>query len=117
MKYFILLLAVPALLSENCGKKKKRAAFPACVQQKIDSIVKEPRWNPPAEVNEYSYKGERVFLFSSDCCDFFDVLVDESCNPICGPHGGITGRGDGNCTDFDKEAQHIQLIWKDSREK
>ncbi len=120
MKLFLVLLAIPALMSETCKNKKKETAeepggIPVCIQQKIDSIKKEPRWNPPAEVNEYSYNGKRAFLFSSDCCDFFNPVLDSACNYVCAPHGGITGKGDGKCPDFDKAATHIKLIWKDER--
>jgi hypothetical protein len=118
MKYFLLLLAVPALMSETCKEKKEAreaALIPACIQNKIDSIGKEPRWNPPAEVNEYSYKDKRVFLFSSDCCDFFNIAVDANCNYVCAPSGGITGKGDMQCTDFSEKAKFIKLVWKDPR--
>jgi len=131
MKYLVLLLSVVLLTSEKCNKKKKsepaketaevvviadeKDGVPACVQKKIDSIKKEPRWNPPAEVNEYRYNDKKVFLFSSDCCDFFNLLLDSSCNYICAPSGGITGKGDMQCSDFDKVSRHIKLVWKDNR--
>ena len=60
MKFIFLLLALP-LMNEKCGKNKD--TIPACVQQKIEQIKKEPKWNPPAEVNEYSYDGKKVYLF------------------------------------------------------
>ena len=108
-----MVIAIPALLAETC--KKKSPAIPVCIQQRIDSIKKEPRWNPPAQVDEYEYKGRKVYLFSSNCCDQFNPLYDSDCNYICAPTGGITGRGDGQCTDFNSTAQHIRLIWKDER--
>lgn len=121
MKLFMLLLAVPVLMSETCKNKKADPNtindIPSCIQQKIDSIKTQPRWNPPAEVNEYNYNGKRVFLFSSDCCDFYNTLLDTVCNYICAPNGGLTGKGDGKCPDFDQTAKHIRLVWKDPREK
>jgi hypothetical protein len=123
MKYILLMLLGTILMSETCKNKKNAAgqqaagmdSIPSCIQQRIDSIKKEPRYNPPAEVNEYSYKSKRVFLFSSDCCDFFDPLYDSACNYIGAPRGGFTGRGDGKVPDFDKEARHVKLVWKDPR--
>ena len=85
------------------------------MQQKIEAIKKEPRWNPPAEVNEYSYEGKQVYLFTSNCCDQYNSLYDIDCNNICAPSGGFTGKGDGKCNDFLKVATHIKLIWKDPR--
>jgi hypothetical protein len=125
MKYILLMLLVTILMSETCKNKNPVAtndqpgtteAIPSCIRQRIDSIKKEPRWNPPAQVNEYTYNDRRVFLFSSNCCDFFDPLFDSACNYIGAPYGGITGRGDGRCPDFDKTAKHVKLVWKDPRE-
>lgn len=113
MKYFLLVFSFPALFGHQCGKNKTR--IPVCVQQRIDSIKAEPKWNPPAEVNEYVYKGKRVFLFTSNCCDQYIMLYDGTCNYICAPSGGFTGKGDGKCTDFYENAKHVKLIWKDER--
>ncbi len=130
MRALLLILLFPLLVSETCQEKKarKRAALetsghvseninkiPVCIQAKIDSIKKLPRFNPPAEVTEYTYNNKKVFLFSSDCCDFFNLLFDENCNYVCAPTGGITGQGDFKCTDFTKNAKLVKLVWKDDR--
>ena len=127
MKYLLLLLIGPVMMSETCKKKKtaedskeelpttRIAVIPACIQQRIDSIKKEPKWNPPAEVNEYTYKGKTVYLFSSPCCDFFNPVYGDDCNYVCAPSGGFTGKGDGKCEDFNSTAKHVRLIWKDER--
>jgi hypothetical protein len=113
MKYILLVLALPFLAASTCKKAQK--AVPDCIQQKIDDIKAQPKWNPPAEVNEYEYNGERVFLFSSNCCDQFNVAYDKNCTAICAPSGGFTGKGDGKCKDFMQKAKLIRLIWKDER--
>lgn len=110
MKQLSILMLAMVLLSA-CSKK----LIPSCVQQKIDEIKAQPKWNPPAEVNEYEYKGQRVFLFTADCCDQFISLIDQNCNYVCAPSGGITGSGDGKCKDFFQVAKHIRLVWKDAR--
>jgi hypothetical protein len=126
MKYLLLLLIGPVMMSETCKKKKDTATtdtngdpritgIPACIQQRIDSIKKEPKWNPPAEVNEYTYNGKTVYLFSSPCCDFFNPVYGSDCNYICAPTGGFTGKGDGKCEDFNSTAKHVKLVWKDDR--
>ncbi len=88
---------------------------PACILQKIDSIKKEPVWNPPAEIYEYEYQGKKVYAISSNCCDFFNTVVDADCKYVCAPSGGFTGRGDGKCVDFFKMAKQVRLVWKDER--
>ena len=122
MRIILLLLSFTILASETCDKKKKSSqapsgeqSIPACIQAKIDSIKKLPRFNPPAEVNEYTYKDKRVFLFSSNCCDNFNLLFDENCKYVCAPTGGITGKGDLSCTDFIEKAKLVKLVWKDDR--
>jgi hypothetical protein len=131
MRILLSLLLFILLVSETCKEKKERKKtnaenaaspeqeltdkIPACIQLKIDSIKKQPRYNPPAEVNEYRYNDKRVFLFTSDCCDNFNLLFDNNCNYVCAATGGITGKGDLSCTDFTEKAKHIKLIWKDER--
>lgn len=112
MKYLLILLS-PLLLAGDCTKKTTE--IPSCVQLKINQIKAVPVWSPPAEVNEYTYQGKLVYLFSADCCDMFNEVYDEKCNYICAPTGGITGNGDGKCTDFKSTAKFERLIWKDSR--
>ena len=90
-------------------------ALPKCIGKKIKDIRAEPVWNPPATVSKYSYKGQIVFLFSSNCCDQYNTLYDQSCNYICAPSGGFTGQGDGLCTDFDQVAKFIKVVFKDRR--
>ena len=130
MKTILLLLSFTIFASETCDKKKKQdktdevvvsttpeepSGVPKCIQAKIDSIKKLPRYNPPAEVSEYSYNGKRAFLFTSDCCDQYNILIDESCNYVCAPSGGFTGKGDNKCSDFAEKAKLVKLIWKDER--
>ncbi len=56
-----------------------------------------------------------MYLFSSNCCDQFNTLYDESCNRICAPSGGFTGRGDGRCRDFNQVAKYLGKVWLDQR--
>ncbi|WP_246113215.1 DUF6970 domain-containing protein [Segetibacter aerophilus] len=92
-----------------------QTATPACILSKIDSIKKDPVWNPPAEIYEYEYQGKKVYAISSNCCDFFNTVVDANCTYVCAPSGGFTGRGDGKCANFFKEAKQLRLVWKDER--
>ncbi|HEU0110437.1 MAG TPA: hypothetical protein VFQ73_06145 [Flavisolibacter sp.] len=112
------LFTVVIFLSVAFQKQKlDRDKLPACVVQKIQEIKQQPRWNPPAEVHEYFYRNKRVFYFTSDCCDQYNLLLDEQCAVICAPNGGTTGKGDGKCADFNTKAEYIKLVWKDERAK
>ena len=55
------------------------------------------------------------FLFSSNCCDQYNVAYDENCKAICAPSGGIAGSGDRKCLDFSSTAKFVKLVWKDPR--
>lgn len=72
-------------------------------------------FNPPAEINEFEYDGRKVYLVSADCCDMFNSVYDDQCNYVCAPSGGFTGKGDRKCIDFNQQAKHLRLIWKDDR--
>lgn len=119
---------VPFLSATECGKKKNGDkvidektqiveatvdTLPACVQKLIDDGNKETPSSAPIEVEEYIYKGKKVYLTKSQCCDNYDLLYDENCKEICAPTGGFSGRGDGKCPDFIKEAKLIRSIWKE----
>lgn len=91
--------------------------MPICIVKKIDSIKQQPVWNPPAEINEYDYRGDKIYLVSANCCDFYTIAVDANCNYVCAPSGGFTGKGDRKCADFFKNAKLIRLVWKDERSR
>lgn len=112
MKLIFSAAALSLLLAGKCDKDEK---IPDCITQRIDQIKAKDKWNPPAEVNQYTYKGQTVYLFSSNCCDQYNEVYDANCNYICAPTGGITGKGDGKCADFSAAAKHIRLVWKDDR--
>ena len=131
MKYLLILLVIPFLSATECGKKKKDAlptevqteivdtkidSIPACVQKLIDDGNKENPSTAPTQVDEYLYKDKKVYLAIAQCCDFFNLLYDENCKEICAPTGGFTGKGDGKCPDFEKEAKLIKTIWKEKSE-
>ena len=115
MKLYIAVALIFLLFSTQQCSKKKSPDMSVCVQKKINEIKKEPRWNPPATVNEFLYNGKTVYLFSSDCCDQYNMVYDSQCNYVCAPSGGITGKGDSKCEDFNTTAKHIRLVWKDER--
>jgi hypothetical protein len=119
----ILILALPVLIIIECGNHKSKTSsrtgepggsIPACIKQQIEAIRKEPKRNPPAQVDEYIYNGKKVFLFSANCCDQYNMLYDSSCKIICAPSGGITGKGDGKCTDFSATAKYVKLVWSET---
>jgi hypothetical protein len=111
----LILSTLSLLVVSNMQCKKVRSDTPACILEKIKIFQAQPKQNPAATVEEYLYKGKKVYGFSGPCCDAYNEIVDEQCNYICAPSGGITGRGDGKCTDFATEAKLIRIVWRDNR--
>ena len=113
MKLILFIIPILTLLTDSCRKSKMM--LPSCIEQKIEEIKAQPKWNPAAEINEYLYRGQHVYLITADCCDQYIMIYDGSCTPLCAPAGGYAGKGDGKCPDFYKEATHLKLVWKDQR--
>ena len=113
MKFFFNLVLLGSVVATQCNKTNPKP--PDCVQHLIAEIKSQPKWNPAGEISEYRYRGELVYLVSSDCCDQFIVLYNGTCEKICAPSGGITGKGDGKCADFYENATKLRLVWKDDR--
>lgn len=113
MKYLIMAVLVPYIAASDCNKSK--LSTPACIQDRIQQIKAQPKQNPPGEVNEYIYQDKHVYLFVSPCCDQYNIAYDANCNPVCAPTGGYTGKGDGQCPDFNDQAKWVRLVWKDER--
>ena len=115
MKVLYLAFTLLLMTARNCSKKAATAIVPVCIQQKIDAIRQQPKGNPAAEVYEYRYNGATVYYFSGSCCDQYNTVYDSSCRYVCAPSGGITGKGDRKCADFDSVAKRVRLVWKDER--
>lgn len=92
-------------------------SIPACIQHAIDSLQQKPVSNPPSQVDEYEYNGERVYGLSVGCCDMFYTIYNANCEYVCSPSGGFTGKGDGLCTTFSEKAKLLRVVWKDARKK
>lgn len=121
MKYLVLLAAAFVFMSSDCKNKgndkpvtgkTETIPVPACVQQLIDEAGKTSPPATPLQVDEYLYKEKKAYLFTADCCDFYNIVYDENCKRLCAPSGGFTGGGDGQCKDFDSTARLVKNIWK-----
>lgn len=114
MKKVLIVCLVLSSTFLSC-KKDGVNDLPLCISKRILLIKIQPVWNPPAQIYEYEYNGQIVYLISSSCCDKYNTLVDKNCKIICAPSGGITGKGDGKCPDFSEKAKLVRLVWRDER--
>jgi hypothetical protein len=115
LKTAAILLFLTGSIS-SCRKEKDIPEnIPACIINKIQEIKDESVWNPPATIWQYHYNGQIVYYIPQRCCDIPSLLMDAQCDIICNPDGGLSGNGDGNCTDFFEKRKNEKLIWQDKR--
>jgi hypothetical protein len=115
MRHILFLLVFCSLFLE-CERKNNLVETAECINRKIDEILEEEAWNPPAKIYSFMYNGQMVYYVPPRCCDIPSTLYDENCNIICYPDGGFTGGGDGRCNDFFDSRTDEKLIWEDTRE-
>lgn len=131
----VLAACVLSLVAAGCDRRTGRqAGESATAKESSESTTAnasddQPVWltlliskfklqgvtNPPRFVEQYRYRGQRVYYVPSECCDQMSTLYDSTGAVICAPDGGMVGKGDGRCTDFSETRQERKLIWKDSR--
>jgi hypothetical protein len=109
---FLLLSACSADLSDDAANKVCPSDFSATL---IEQLKQKPKQTPAAEVTQYTYKGNTVYLVTGGCCDNYNYLFDHCGNVLCAASGGLSGVGDGRCTDFSSTATNPVLLWRDPR--
>lgn len=103
------------LIATGCQDNDIAKGTPPCIIDMINSLKKEGVRNPPAKVFKYTYEGKTVYYIPPYCCDAFSNLLDDQCNLICHPDGGISGRGDGKCPDLSRKLLNKEIVWEDDR--
>ena len=97
------------------GAVSDTTARPPWLKARIASVLAERKRNPITRILRYNYRGQDVYYISAPCCDQFSQVLDTKGNLVCQPDGGITGKGDGKCADFDKNKTNEKLVWQDPR--
>ncbi|MBO2008379.1 DUF6970 domain-containing protein [Hymenobacter negativus] len=90
-------------------------ARPQWLKARIAAVLSERKRNPITRILKYQYEGKTVYYQSAPCCDQFSQVFDTKGTLICQPDGGITGKGDGKCPDFEKNKTNEKLVWQDPR--
>ncbi len=108
---FFASLLLMASLFVACDKLDLPKGTPACIKEKIKAVDGKDIVATPTSVTRWEVDGKTYYYLASACCDQFNDLVDENCNYICAPDGGLTGQGDGNCPVWVGEIK-TELIWE-----
>jgi hypothetical protein len=101
---------VPARVAES-----DTTARPQWLKARIADVLAERKRNPITRILRYDYEGQKVYYISAPCCDQYSNVYDTRGKLICQPDGGITGKGDGKCPDFEKRKTNEKLVWQDPR--
>jgi len=88
---------------------------PGWLDSRIQKLQANDRPNSPAQIYRYTYKGQVVYYETTSGADQFSTLYDTAGTTLCHPDGGLTGKGDGNCPDFEKRRTGGVLVWSDQR--
>ena len=113
MNATIAVLMISAILT-GCKESDLDIDAPACIEHKIEELIKNEVSNPPTQIWKWEVDGNTYYYITSNCCDQYNYLYTENCEIVCAPDGGITGEGDGNCPIFTNEIIKT-LIWEDQR--
>ena len=90
-------------------------ARPPWLKERISAVLAERKRNPITRILRYQYDGRTVYYVSAPCCDQYSNVFDTKGTLVCQPDGGITGKGDGKCPDFEKNKTNEKLVWQDPR--
>lgn len=93
---------------------QSNADLPQWVSDWISEKQNKAVENPPASIQKCIYKNKETYIHSMPCCDQFVKLYDRNRTAVCAPSGGISGEGDGKCSDF-RDKSECEIIWKDDR--
>lgn len=74
-----------------------------------------PVASPPASLSKCTYSNQIVYYLPPRCCDVPSIVYNDEGDVICSPDGGLTGNGDGKCTDFFNARKDCVVVWKDTR--
>lgn len=110
-----IIVIIGCKITGTTDESTSTYGVPACITEKITAMKAAEVKNPPLSLWQYQYNGQTVYYIPSYCCDIPSELYNSQCNLICSPDGGITGRGDGKCSDFFDKRTDGKLIWKDDR--
>src|SRR5436190_23539429 len=108
MKSFHLLILSGLLFCWSC--RKEGEPTPECIQSKISALA-DYSCEHGANVQEYLFQGNTVFVFSLGYCgaDLPADVIDKNCNYM-GFLGGFVGNTMINGEEF-SDAKYVRTVW------
>ena len=106
---------ITLLAASGCAPEPTQA-LPEFLQELTASIEAADEAESPGSIWRYTYKDGIVYYVPPmPCCDHLSTLYDEGGAILCAPDGGITGDGNGRCSDFFELRSGETRVWQDPR--
>ncbi len=90
-------------------------ARPQWLKARISETLGHRKQYPIVRIYRYQYRDQIIYWETAPCCDQQSTVYDTKGHVLCHPDGGITGKGDNQCADFDKRKTGEKLVWQDPR--
>ncbi|MBO0357096.1 hypothetical protein J0X19_03985 [Hymenobacter sp. BT186] len=119
-----LIVGLSSLFVTACSSVADDDVSPACISNFTDTLIAQllaqPKQNPVAEITQYTYQGQTVYLVTGGSTagaagTTLNYLFDTCGNILCAATGGPNGQGDGRCPGFQTNATNPVLVWRDPR--
>ena len=75
-------------------------------------ITQESKSANTTSIIRCSYANKTVYYIPPKYADIPSILYDAAGKEICSPDGGLTGKGDGKCSDFFETRSNCTTIWR-----
>lgn len=102
-------------LCAACARETSVSPDPTWLTALIRTLENQPVANPSAFIARYDYRDETVYYLPARCCDIPSNVYSAAGVIICHADGGLTGGGDGRCSDFFSARKNEKVIWRDLR--
>jgi hypothetical protein len=111
MKTYLYIICAAFILG-SCAKLDRKRNVPDCIEVKINKFKSEAQCDKDANVKEYKFQGNLVYVFDNGTCgaDMASEVLDESCKRL-GHLGGISGETKINGEEF-SNANFKRTLWE-----
>jgi hypothetical protein len=116
MKNLFCLILLFAYASAAFSQSPKAPCTPKFIRKEIRTYKKAGDVKKTPVITRYFYNDRYVYYYKMPCCDQQNKLYDKKGNVICIPDGGITGKGDGKCPDFQAEKKNPKQLWPEVKD-
>jgi hypothetical protein len=110
---FYIIVTILSLHLYSCSTPQNNVLnnHPAWVNEAI-TLAKKNSSTLSTTIARYLYHNQTVYYISPVVTDGFSQLFDKKHTLLCSPEGGLTGKGDGQCTDFFQNAKNKVILFK-----